>query len=186
MTSYNGDYLGQMTNDLKNGMVFVVSNWEGDDSWLRKDKCGGSCFGDPVETISNIKITSGTSPIPPTPPGPYDPSDYEFGEACDHVDDGFCGDEGCTSVEHCKFSWKKGGSWTDPDAACRCDQTSPSPTPGPINPSDYTFGESCEHKDDAFCADMNCPSVDHCRFSWPNGSDWTSKDAACRCDIVTA
>jgi hypothetical protein len=62
----------------------------------------------------------------------------------------------------------------------------PGPTPSPIDPSDYTFGDSCGTASDDWCDDMGCPSVDHCRWSWPNGdpAQWASSDAACRCDQI--
>ena len=60
----------------------------------------------------------------------------------------------------------------------------PGPGPSPIDPADYDFGDSCGTAIDDFCSDMHCPSVDHCRWSWPKDdpSKWASKDAACRCD----
>ena len=60
----------------------------------------------------------------------------------------------------------------------------PGPGPSPIDPADYAFGDSCGTAHDDFCSDMHCPSVDHCRWSWPKDDPekWSSKDAACRCD----
>jgi hypothetical protein len=58
MTSYDCEYLTAMTQDLKNGMGFVVSNWGGDATWLWHDRCTGSCPW-PELTISNLKVTTG-------------------------------------------------------------------------------------------------------------------------------
>ena len=62
----------------------------------------------------------------------------------------------------------------------------PGPGPDPIDPANYTYGDACGSSYDDFCNDMSCPSVDHCRWSWPNGdpAKWSSGDAACRCDIT--
>ena len=50
VTMVNADkpYTKNMTEALKK-QVFVISNWEGDDSWLRKDRCNSTCSGDPVQ-----------------------------------------------------------------------------------------------------------------------------------------
>ena len=46
--------------------------------------------------------------------------------------------------------------------------TGKNPQPsGPINPADYHFGDWCHTASDDFCEQMNCPSVHHCRWSWP-------------------
>lgn len=60
------------------------------------------------------------------------------------------------------------------------------PQPTPIDPNNYDFGDACGSAHDDFCADMNCPSVDHCRWSWPktDPAKWSSKDAHCRCDMI--
>ena len=50
------DYLKNIAGDMTS-QVFVFSNWKGDDSWLRKDRCSGSCYNDPDQKISNLKIT---------------------------------------------------------------------------------------------------------------------------------
>ena len=100
--------LASMNDSLKK-QVFVASNWRGDDWWLTKYGCSGSCQGEPVQTISNLKVTSGGGPGPDPPtPGPYDPSDYDFGDACVNVTD--CKGVTC-SQGHCKFSWPKGSTW---------------------------------------------------------------------------
>lgn len=114
-------YLNYMSNDLANGMGFVVSNWGGDASWLWHDKCSGSCNW-PELTVSNIKIkTGGVTPGPGPTPGPYNPSDYTFGNLCDSVVDD-CPSQGCGN-DHCKWSWPKDDpqQWSSPDAHCRCD-----------------------------------------------------------------
>ena len=113
MSNYNSGYLGNMKEALGK-QVFVVSNWEGDDWWLTKYGCSGSCQGSPTQTIKNISISKG---VDPTPPGPYNPSDYTFGDSCAHVSD--CAT--ACDAGHCKWSWKNGGTWSDPTAACRCD-----------------------------------------------------------------
>jgi len=38
---------------------------------------------------------------------------------------------------------------------------------GPIDPANYHYAAACATADDEFCENMNCPSVDHCRWSWP-------------------
>ena len=60
------------------------------------------------------------------------------------------------------------------------------PGPTPIDPNNYDFGDACSSAHDDFCADMGCPSVDHCRWSWPktDPAKWSSKDAHCRCDMI--
>ena len=85
MTCSDGNYFGQMANDLENGVVFVISNWGGDASWLWHDRCSGSCNW-PELTISNIKITSNHGPSP----DPYNPSDYDFGDSCVTASDDDC------------------------------------------------------------------------------------------------
>mmetsp|Transcript_5500 Transcript_5500/g.7348 ORF Transcript_5500/g.7348 Transcript_5500/m.7348 type:complete len:128 (+) Transcript_5500:565-948(+) len=121
MTAEYCDYLHSMTGDVANGMAFVVSNWEGDDSWLRKDRCTGSCSGKAVQTISNISITTGAGkPVKPS----YKPEDYTFGDHCATSHDDMCGSVDCPSVAHCRWSWPNGKSFDDPNAACRCDVVS--------------------------------------------------------------
>ena len=122
MTDSDG-YLSAMTEDMKSNMVFVISNWGGDASWLWHDRCSGTCNW-PSLTISNIKV-------------------------------------------------KTGGA-------------GPGPSPTPIDPADYHYGDTCKTAHDDFCASMLCPSVHHCRWSWPKDDpqQWSSKDAHCRCDIV--
>ena len=58
MNNTNAWNIGQMTEALKS-QVFVVSNWSGDDSWLRRDRCSGSCWKSPTQSIYNINITQG-------------------------------------------------------------------------------------------------------------------------------
>ena len=48
MVNADKPYTKNMTEALKK-QVFVISNWEGDDSWLRKDRCNSTCSGDPVQ-----------------------------------------------------------------------------------------------------------------------------------------
>ena len=57
MTCNDGEYFSNMAHALEDGMVFVISNWGGDASWLWHDRCYGSCNW-PELTISNIKITT--------------------------------------------------------------------------------------------------------------------------------
>mmetsp|Transcript_20297 Transcript_20297/g.25041 ORF Transcript_20297/g.25041 Transcript_20297/m.25041 type:complete len:93 (+) Transcript_20297:792-1070(+) len=90
MTAEYCDYLHSMTGDVANGMAFVISNWEGDDSWLRKDRCSGSCDGKAVQTISNISITTGSGHAKQFRRAPYHPASYEFGNSCSSAHDGFC------------------------------------------------------------------------------------------------
>ena len=116
MHNYDSTYLSHMTDALKNGQVFVASNWSGDDSWLRKDTCTGTCSSNPLQNIKNISISNINAPK-------YNPSDYEFSDACADPTDGYCGEQNCpTSGNHCRWSWPKGSKerFTDPDANCRC------------------------------------------------------------------
>jgi len=59
------------------------------------------------------------------------------------------------------------------------------PAPTPPSPAHYIFGNACANLSDGYCPEMHCPSVDHCKWSWPSDdpAQWDSKDAACRCDI---
>ena len=59
----------------------------------------------------------------------------------------------------------------------------PPPPPCPPPRPHYEYGLACGSKDDGQCAFTNCPSVDHCRWSWPKGSSWDDPDADCRCDV---
>lgn len=128
MTASGCGYAAGMTDAVSAGMVFVLSNWKGDTSWLDKGKCGGSCNVDPTLNISNLTIVTGGAPGPHPGPGP---------------------------------------------------------SPSPINPADYTFGNACATAHDDLCAVMNCPSADHCRWSWPNGTSAGDPNAHCRCDEIT-
>jgi hypothetical protein len=76
-----------------------------------------------METISNLKIVTGSGkPVdPPHPVGPYNPKDFTFGDSCAHATDEICGQVGCPSVDHCRWSWPNGSSAGDPNAHCRCD-----------------------------------------------------------------
>ena len=183
MSNWNTGYTANMTNDLKNGQAFVYSNWEGDDSWLRKGTCSGSCQGDPLQSVKNLKITSGGSgPVPPKPkPSDYDPSLYKFGNACATGQDDDCAVESsfCSSADHCRWSWLKDDTPSGSSAKCRCDGIT-----NPINPADYDYGDACQSKDDDDCGIMHCPSADHCRFSWAktDPDKWNGKTAHCRCD----
>ena len=113
MVNTDSSYLGQLS-DAFTKQVFVISNWFGDSSWLNKGTCSGSCWNKPSETISNIKIKSGISggDVPPVKPG-----NWEFGDNCAAASN--C--TGGCALSHCKWSWPKGSSWDDPQAACRCD-----------------------------------------------------------------
>jgi len=60
MTTHDCGYLATMTENLSNGMAFVVSNWGGDAEWLWHDRCTEpyTCPW-PELTVSNIKVTTG-------------------------------------------------------------------------------------------------------------------------------
>ena len=45
-----------MKDALKNSQVFVVSNSSGNESWLRKDTCPGTCLGNLLQSIKKISI----------------------------------------------------------------------------------------------------------------------------------
>lgn len=101
MTGGCGDN-ANMTNDLKNGMAFTLSNWSTYDSWLWGNRCSAqSCSGQPLN-FTNIKIKTGGSTPGPTPgptPTPT-PSDYTFGNAC-----GSKWADECNGSCNCKWSW---------------------------------------------------------------------------------
>ena len=116
MHDLNADYLNNMSAALKNGQVFVLSNWSGDGKEeLDEDQCSGKQTCSAYQTmISNIRVTR---PVIP----PFNPDDYEWGGGhCAHKTDDLCGRMNCPSAEHCKWSWIKGGDWNDPTAQCRC------------------------------------------------------------------
>jgi len=175
------DYMNKMSIDLENGMGFVVSNWGGDASWLWKDRCSGDCNW-PKLSVSNISIKTGLAPPTPPTPTPYDPSEFAFGDACatGTSDDCAVQTSFCSDATHCRWSW----SLTDPQkwdgktAHCRCDGASV------IDPKDFDFGDPCDSKSSDDCGVMNCPSVDHCRWSWSktDPEKWSGKTAHCRCD----
>lgn len=62
----------------------------------------------------------------------------------------------------------------------------PGPTPSPIDPADYDYGNSCGSAGADYCGEMSCPSVDHCRWSWSKDdpAKWSGDTAACRCDEI--
>ena len=117
------DYAVGMTADIANGMALVVSNWEGDDSWLRKDRCSGSCPGNAVETIKNISVKTGKTKVEEVRRAPYNPADYEFSTSCHTAHDGLCHQQGCKLASHCRWSWPKGDPYHHDSAhsTCRCD-----------------------------------------------------------------
>ena len=127
MQTQGCSYLQDIDDDISNGMAFVVSAWgEGitDPSvtnWLTKDRCYGTCNVAAQETIKNISIKVGTVKPSGGGGGGYDPTKFDFGDGCATATDGQCGDESCPSVDHCRWSWNKGGRWDDPSADCRCD-----------------------------------------------------------------
>ena len=102
-------YIGGLSSPLDGNMAFIMSNWGSDDgiSWLQHGACSGTCDNMPNLAFSNLSFTSGGS-------GPS-PGDYEFGDACGSKSDDYC-DGSCD----CRWSWPKGASWNDPNAACRC------------------------------------------------------------------
>ena len=54
---------------------------------------------------------------------------------------------------------------------------------GDYDPSKYQFGNSCAHAGDDDCGSQSCPSISHCRWSWPWGESFDGPNARCRCDI---
>ena len=115
-------YLANMTDDLKNNMAFVISNWGGDASWLWKDRCSGGCNW-PELRLTNLKIRQGGAGPSPAPTR-IDPADFDFGGACASASDDLCGSMNCPSANHCRWSWPKHDSakWDSKDAHCRCDK----------------------------------------------------------------
>lgn len=68
-----------MGRNVADGMTVAISSWGtnyGGMSWLDGDTgCGGDCYGNPTQKISNVIVkTGGKSPDPPTP-GNYACSD---------------------------------------------------------------------------------------------------------------
>ena len=111
VSEVNDSYMGGMANALNGNSAFIMSSWGADDgiSWLQHGACQGSGDCNHNLHFSNIKIVQGSGP-PPPPPG-----NWEFGDACASKSDDFC-DGSCD----CRWSWPKGSSWNDPNAACRC------------------------------------------------------------------
>ena len=107
-------YLNGLSGPLDGNMAFVVSSWRSDDgiSWLQHGACGGTCTNNPSLAFSNLEFhTGGHGPTPgPTPSG-----NWSYGDACGSKADDYC-DGSCD----CRWSWPQSGSWSDPDAACRC------------------------------------------------------------------
>jgi len=141
-------YFDAVKDDLARGMTFAMSNWGSDWNtmkWLDGNTgCGGNC-GNPTVHYSNISIvTGGASPTPgPTPTpgsGKWSCNDggctntgsgqhadegsclsectasYNFGDSCASKNADLCGD----SCNDCAWSWPKSGTWSSPDAHCRC------------------------------------------------------------------
>jgi hypothetical protein len=104
-----------MTNDLKNGMAFAISNWSTFDTWLWGDRCqAGECNATGL-TFNNLVVkTGGDSPTPPHPPTPPTPGNYNYGGECGTPYDDDC--NGC----NCHWSWPTNESWDGADAKCRC------------------------------------------------------------------
>ena len=72
-----------MSNDLKNGMAFAISNWSTFDNWLWKDRCAAQTCNTSDLNFNNISIkTGGTGPTPP--PTPI----FNFGDNCGSSWDG--------------------------------------------------------------------------------------------------
>ena len=120
MNSECGDYYPGIAGDLEAGMTIAISNWGGqgiDMSWLDGSTgCQEQCDNNGNLFISDIKITTGGSgPHPPPTPGHYD-----FGDKCDHPNDGKCGNN--CSADNCRWSWPSNdpAKWASKDADCRC------------------------------------------------------------------
>ena len=57
MSSHDG--VTDMTDDLKNGMVFALSSWGADSiDWLEHGRCQGKCSETTTLTFQNLKITT--------------------------------------------------------------------------------------------------------------------------------
>ena len=58
----------------------------------------------------------------------------------------------------------------------------------PINLNDYDFGDACGSKDADDCGVMNCPSIDHCKWSWrkDDPAKYSGNTAKCRCDEIVS
>ena len=103
-------------------------------------------------------------------------TDFYWGDICP---DNPCG---CDDEDDCRFSWTTDDpdGWHGDTADCRCFD-------GPIpDPDDYVYGLSCKNVGDGQCNIMDCPSVDHCRWSYEKGDpgQFAGGSAGCRCDIL--
>lgn len=99
MTGACGDN-ANMSNDLRNGMAFAISNWSTYDSWLWGNRCSAQACSGKDLNFTNIKIKTGGSSPGPTPGPTPTPSDYTFGNACASK----WADE-CNGSCDCRWSW---------------------------------------------------------------------------------
>ena len=112
VSTVNNGYIGGMAHPLDGNMAFILSSWSSNDgiSWLQHGACGGQCDNNPHLAFSNLTFTTGHDG-----PHPPHPGNWVYGDACASKSDDFC-DGSCD----CRWSWPKGSSWDDPQAACRC------------------------------------------------------------------
>ena len=106
-------YINGMCHALDGNMAFILSSWSSDDgiSWLQHGACGGRCDNNPHLAFSNLEFHTGSD----AGCGGPGPGDWVFGDACASKSDDYC-DGSCD----CRWSWPRGGTWSDPNAACRC------------------------------------------------------------------
>ena len=105
----------EMTNDLRNGMVFAISSWSTYDTWLWADRCKASACNSSDLYFKNLVIkTGGSSPSPGPSPTP---SNYTYGDVCAKKTDG-----DCNGSCDCRWSWPSNdpAKWSSSDAKCRC------------------------------------------------------------------
>lgn len=106
------DYANRMTDNISDGMTFVVSSWRPPNaSWLQGDRCDEECQW-PVETVfSNLEFWTY---------GGKQAKDVEivYGKACSHLGAGQCGKD----CAECRFSYPvdEPDQWRSDWAYCRC------------------------------------------------------------------
>jgi hypothetical protein len=101
----------EMTNDIKNGMAFAISNWGTMDNWLWGDRCQAQTCNNTRLTFTNISIKTGGDAPGPDPK----PDNYIYGDSC-----ASSWDDDCNGSCDCRWSWPSNEDWSGPDAHCRC------------------------------------------------------------------
>merc|ERR1712060_341849 len=155
------DYLNRMTDNVIDGMAFVVSIWRPRSArWLQGDRCDEKCEW-PVNTVfRDVEFwTYGGKQAKDV--------DIVYGGTCANLQDGLC-DSSCSE---CRYSYPadEPDRWHSDWAKCRCKDD-----------SDYSYGNVCEAEDDQSKCGRNC---EFCNYSWPvdDPDKFRSSETACRC-----